>query len=393
MKKIKNGMLFIACGLFATTVVTTTSCKKDDGGGTTTPAPTITSFSPASGAVGASVTITGTNLGSATAVKFNGTTATIGTNTATSITTTVPAGATDGKITVTTAGGTATSAASFDVTAVVLPSSNSVATSDLIAHWTFDNTKAEAISSVTPTTGGTVTTNATGGQIGGYASFTNGYLVYPTITNINKADALGGGFTFTSWAKFPTTNNLNSLWQINAGTQDIWGLAAFTFRHGASDSLDLDGTLTNVDGAGARSTYGDLFAEGPAGNFKTAPTAWAFIAMVYDTTGGTKKLKYYANGVLKATKTISTAVITPSEQFELMTTTSAVGSGITQRQNVTFGTFNYSGTPAVFANGGTSAAAWQTPDYTGSIDDTRLFKRPLTDAEILNLYNYGLTGN
>ena len=42
---------------------------------TSTPAPTITTFAPASGPVGTSVTITGTNLTGATAVMFNGTSA------------------------------------------------------------------------------------------------------------------------------------------------------------------------------------------------------------------------------------------------------------------------------------------------------------------------------
>jgi hypothetical protein len=78
--------------------------------------PTITSFSPHSGPVGTSVTITGTNLTGATSVKFNGTTATITSNTATQIVTTVPTGATTGKITVTTPSGTATSATDFTVT-------------------------------------------------------------------------------------------------------------------------------------------------------------------------------------------------------------------------------------------------------------------------------------
>jgi hypothetical protein len=79
-------------------------------------APTITSFAPTAGPVGTSVTITGTNLTGATSVKFNGVSATITSNTATQIVTKVPAGATTGKITVTTAGGTATSATNFTVT-------------------------------------------------------------------------------------------------------------------------------------------------------------------------------------------------------------------------------------------------------------------------------------
>lgn len=79
---------------------------------------TITSFSPTSGPVGTTVTITGTNLTGVTAVKFNGVTATFTTSTPTSVTADVPTGATTGKITVTTPGGTATSATDFTVTTV-----------------------------------------------------------------------------------------------------------------------------------------------------------------------------------------------------------------------------------------------------------------------------------
>jgi predicted extracellular nuclease len=65
------------------------------------------------------VTITGANFSGATAVKFNGTTASFTVNSATQISATVPTGATTGTISVTTAGGTATSASSFTVTAGV----------------------------------------------------------------------------------------------------------------------------------------------------------------------------------------------------------------------------------------------------------------------------------
>ena len=83
----------------------------------TVPAPTVSSFSPTSGAVGTSVTITGTNFTNASAVTFNGTGAAYTVNSATSITATVPTGATSGTVKVTTPGGTATSPASFTVTA------------------------------------------------------------------------------------------------------------------------------------------------------------------------------------------------------------------------------------------------------------------------------------
>ncbi|KAA9332088.1 T9SS type A sorting domain-containing protein [Hymenobacter busanensis] len=76
--------------------------------------PTITSFTPAGGAPGTSVVITGTNLTGATAVTFNGTAAPgFVVNSGTQITVTAPAGGTTGQICVTTPGGTACSAASY----------------------------------------------------------------------------------------------------------------------------------------------------------------------------------------------------------------------------------------------------------------------------------------
>jgi subtilisin family serine protease len=85
-------------------------------GGGGTPAPSISGFSPASGGVGSSVTITGANFTGATSVKFNGQSASFTVNSSTQITATVPNCSSSGTISVTTAGGTATSSSSFSVT-------------------------------------------------------------------------------------------------------------------------------------------------------------------------------------------------------------------------------------------------------------------------------------
>jgi hypothetical protein len=81
-------------------------------------APTISSFSPASGPVGTSVTIHGHNFSgpNVTSVTFNGTSATFTIDNAQKITATVPSGATTGPIAVTSPDGTATSATNFTVT-------------------------------------------------------------------------------------------------------------------------------------------------------------------------------------------------------------------------------------------------------------------------------------
>src|SRR5205085_1417846 len=76
------------------------------GGGGGTPAPTISSFSPTSGGVGTSVSISGTNFTGATSVKFNGQSASFSVASSTSISATVPNCSSSGTISVTTAGGT-----------------------------------------------------------------------------------------------------------------------------------------------------------------------------------------------------------------------------------------------------------------------------------------------
>jgi hypothetical protein len=80
-------------------------------------APTVTGFLPPSGAIGATVTITGSLFSKATAVLFNGTAASFQVINATTIVAVVPVGATTGPVAVTTNAGTGTSAASFTVSA------------------------------------------------------------------------------------------------------------------------------------------------------------------------------------------------------------------------------------------------------------------------------------
>ncbi len=89
---------------------------------TVIPAPTVTSFSPASGSPGSQVTLTGTNLTGATAVTFGGVNApAFVVNSATSLTVTVPAGAATGVLGVTTPGGTGASTGTFTVTVPPAP--------------------------------------------------------------------------------------------------------------------------------------------------------------------------------------------------------------------------------------------------------------------------------
>jgi hypothetical protein len=98
-------------------VTVTTPSGTLTGNRTTFVVPTISAISPASGPVGTKVTITGSGLNGTSQVKFGGVKATSYTvNSGSSITVTVPAGAKSGKISVKTAGGSASSKSVFTVT-------------------------------------------------------------------------------------------------------------------------------------------------------------------------------------------------------------------------------------------------------------------------------------
>jgi uncharacterized repeat protein (TIGR03803 family) len=117
--------------------------------------PQITTFTPTSGIVGSSVTINGVSLTQATKVMIGGKAATFTVNSDIKITATVPAGAKTGqKITITTAGGTATSAAAFTVVPSITgfsPSSGPVGTSVKISGNSFTGTTAVTFGGVAAT--------------------------------------------------------------------------------------------------------------------------------------------------------------------------------------------------------------------------------------------------
>ena len=89
------------------------------------PAPiTLSGFAPASGPAGSPVTLTGTGFGASAAqntVSFNGVVATVTAASATSLTVTVPAGASTGRIAVTAGGNSIASAQDFVVTSAGAP--------------------------------------------------------------------------------------------------------------------------------------------------------------------------------------------------------------------------------------------------------------------------------
>jgi hypothetical protein len=173
--------------------------------------PIISGVSPSSGPTtgGTSVTITGTNLTAATAVRFGGTDATISANTATSITAISPAGSAGAvDITVTTAGGTSATS-SVDQFTYIATVTGAAAGNGTISCTSPVTNGAYATCTITPHPGYRLTAlNANGSDILGDVT-----LDQVTIINVSADITVTATFTAASYGGRAVTSG-----SIDTGT-------------------------------------------------------------------------------------------------------------------------------------------------------------------------------
>jgi hypothetical protein len=194
-----------------------------------TGAPTINSFTPTSGVVGTSVTITGTGLSGVNSVNFNGAAqTTIMANTAASVTVAVPTGASSGPITVATAGGTGTSSNRFQV--------------------------VPALSSVSPASGpagglialsGSGLTGATRITFTGGAAVNSGFTVNATGTQITGITVPGGSTSGPVTVTTPGGTSNGVVFTVTVLAPQLTSISPFSGPAGSTISL-LGTGLTNA---------------------------------------------------------------------------------------------------------------------------------------------------
>jgi len=265
-------------------------------------------------------------------------------------------------------------------------SSDEVASSNLVAHWSFDDNNNEVKSSTAPAnTYGTV--SSTDGKIGKALLVDGGALVYPVISAINTVDALNN-FSVSMWInirnnKTTTHKGFTPLFGIVPESSDFWGniyaLAETQEYLPTSDTLKLKNYLSTTLPSGDQSGQDNIaFFNGDlAGSNENAQTGkwflgakdWVHYVMTWDAT--THKFEIYANAVA-------------SGGYTNRGTTPVLKMQVPAR--AVFGTMAF--TDVGFH--GTRAADQPMGHYT--IDDVRVFNAPLSAAEITALFNLGTAG-
>jgi hypothetical protein len=229
---------------------------------------TISSFAPLGGPAGTTVTINGTNFSTTVAsniVKFNGTQATVSTATATSLTVTVPAGATTGKVSVTVGGITVTSTNDFTVSAAALtptiisfaPLNGTVGTSVVITGTNFDPVVANNTVKFSPNViatinnvsadGNSITVTVPAGAaigkiivttLNGSVTSTDDFSVTPSLSGWRVKERWEGGLKVKSYQY----NNSNQLTQVIGYATDSLNV---TYQHDQTTyQYDNQGRLT-----------------------------------------------------------------------------------------------------------------------------------------------------
>ena len=235
------------------------------------PLPTVSSFTPGSGIVNTGVTIQGNNLTGTTAVMFNGTSAAFTVNSNSQITTSVPSGATTGKISVTNANGTGQSATDFAVVVApnigsFNPTSGAVGTSVVISgsgftgvtQVKFNGTAATFVVNSDTSIQATVPAAATTGPIqvtngAGSATSASNFAVLnvPAITSFTPTSGPAGTEVTLSGTNFNGTtavsfNGKAASFAIDSNTQ----IRAVVPGGATTGKI----SVTNADGTGQSAT-------------------------------------------------------------------------------------------------------------------------------------------
>jgi hypothetical protein len=227
-------------------------------------------------------------------------------------------------------------------------SADEIAPSNLVAHWSFENSWNELVSG----NAGTVTGSTFGSGLKGNSLVNSGssYVVYNTPAALQNLKS----FTVALWVKADlNTAGIAGLFDI-ANSDNFWGNLTIFFENGGS--ADVAKLKIHVNNNGA---------DGWLGNYDLNKIwgVWTHIAVTYDAASST--FNVYSNGSNIATQTIA-------------------GFGNLVFQNASkmvLGTVDFQTTPSLTNHGPEPWASY----LSGNLDEVRVYNKALSNSEISSL--------
>jgi IPT/TIG domain len=307
----------------------------------TVPPPTVSGFSPASGAVGAVVTVNGTNMASATAVSFGGVATAPMVVSATQVKAPVPAAAATGKIGVTNPGGTALSAGIFKVLPKLtsfLPAGGAAGASVTIAGSGFTGVSAVKLNGVAAgftadsdhQITATVPATATTGKVsvvtaGGTATSLTNFTVVPTITGFSPGSAAAGSTVLVDGTGFGSVTSV----KVNGVAASFTRLSALQVRLTVPAAAS-SGTISVTTGGGTATSAATLFVLPKVTGFTPSSAAvGATVTINGNAFGGASSVLF--NGVVAVPATVTptkvTVVVPADASTGKLTVVTGPGSG------------------------------------------------------------------
>jgi hypothetical protein len=237
-------------------------------------------------------------------------------------------------------------------------SANQIATTNLIAHWSFNNSLADSLSSTVGVATGT--SFASGLEGAALQGASNAYVLTNTPTAVQNLHS----FTVSMWVKMPENTDgavgLMDMANNQSGGPGFWGSMAIFFDNGATAStgvlkvhaFSIAGSPNGVDG-----WLGGYTVNNPW-------NTWINVAVTYD--DSTSSFVVYYNGSSIGTATVA--------GFAPLNWTAA--------QQMVFGTLQFQTTPSLTTN--TGAQSWASYN-TGLTDEVRIYNKALTSVEVSSL--------
>ena len=243
-------------------------------------------------------------------------------------------------------------------------SASEVLPENLIAYWSFDDTKNELVSGTAPTS----TANdsyATGGVKGKSISLNGGYIYYATQFQRFKTDSLKN-FTISTWVKIQNNGSKRTMLFQLARPGIFTGNINFALNTNivtTNTTLTIQPSFGTVGGGTQDNLNNVIF---PA----IGPDKWTHILLTYDGTSGVFNI--WADGVKVGgypNRGIGTNLFKSFEPSEII-----IGS-------------NYNG-----ITGKTVSTDVSFAPMIGQIDEVRIYNKSLGDAYVKALYNLGKAG-